>query len=236
MDENGSKKSTPKDEWKPITRNRYQYDEVVSALQKEIRRGNEFNGLYWALELCESGFDLACWRRLIICAVEDVGLADEGAVVLVNNLYQMWLGLRKVEKGKARLPESNILALAILKLCRANKNRVADDLAYLMGCMRMGKDPQTGEYGKRRLRLEMQEWARDGHTEAGKQRLKEEYKEKWYEVFNKEFYEDSARENKPVEIEGKNWSKVLMEKVGCSYELYTTPISSEDDTLKEIEY
>ena len=53
MEENGGKKNTQKDEWKPITRNHYQYDEVVSALQKEIRRGNEFNAFFWGLELCE---------------------------------------------------------------------------------------------------------------------------------------------------------------------------------------
>lgn len=37
--------------FKPTTKNNYLLDEAVSALQKEIRRGNEENALFWALEL-----------------------------------------------------------------------------------------------------------------------------------------------------------------------------------------
>lgn len=223
------KEGEVKEEWKPVTKNGYRYDETVSALQKSIRRGLEEQALFWSLELCEAGFDLACWRRLMIISVEDVGLADENVIILVKSLADMWMSMRKVEKGKVRLPETNILSLAILKLCRAKKNRTADDFAYLMGSMREGRNPKTGEYGNRRLRLEMPEWAIDGHTEKGKERLKEKYGKDWYLFWNKEFYEDVARLNKPVDVEGINWSKILMEKVGCDYEKYTNPIKNDKE-------
>lgn len=35
----------------PLTPNGYYLDEVISALQKEIRRGKEYEAVYWAVEL-----------------------------------------------------------------------------------------------------------------------------------------------------------------------------------------
>jgi replication-associated recombination protein RarA len=37
------------------TQHGFNDDEVVSALQKQIRRGIEDDALYWALEICSNG-------------------------------------------------------------------------------------------------------------------------------------------------------------------------------------
>jgi len=60
----------------------YVLGEVVSALQKSIRRGDEEGALYWSLELSESSFGQYLWRRLLIIASEDIGLADPLALVV----------------------------------------------------------------------------------------------------------------------------------------------------------
>jgi len=42
--------------WNLVTKNQYRCDEVVSALQKAIRRGDCDAAVYWAHELNISGF------------------------------------------------------------------------------------------------------------------------------------------------------------------------------------
>jgi len=71
---------------KSVTNGGYKLDEVVSALQKEIRRGNEEQSLYWALELAESGYLKLLMTRLQVIASEDIGLADSNAAILINSM------------------------------------------------------------------------------------------------------------------------------------------------------
>jgi hypothetical protein len=64
----------------PKLRTKHNYDafEVVSALQKCIRRGLEEDALYWAYELAESrnkNYSSWLWTRLKVIACEDVGPA-----------------------------------------------------------------------------------------------------------------------------------------------------------------
>lgn len=46
-----------------LTQQGYALGEVVSALQKEIRRGKERSAMYWAMELIPR-FEQYMWRRL----------------------------------------------------------------------------------------------------------------------------------------------------------------------------
>jgi replication-associated recombination protein RarA len=50
------------------------YD-LVSALQKDIRRGNEYEALFWAVKL-ESLNPTRLWNRLKVIASEDIGPAN----------------------------------------------------------------------------------------------------------------------------------------------------------------
>ena len=67
-----------------ITPGGYRIDEVTSAMQKEIRRGNEWHALQWATELARAGYTNYVWRRLRIIATEDVGLGEPMMAVLVR--------------------------------------------------------------------------------------------------------------------------------------------------------
>lgn len=53
--------------WKNFrTKNDYPADEVISALQKDIRRGNVEQAAFWAHELCVSGkeFQRKFWENI----------------------------------------------------------------------------------------------------------------------------------------------------------------------------
>jgi len=83
-----------------VTARGYDFFEVASALQKEIRRGNEEAALYWALEL-GSKFDDFLWSRLSIIASEDIGPADNSIAVLI---YASFLeGLKDINDFSAVL-------------------------------------------------------------------------------------------------------------------------------------
>ena len=80
------------DPWsKIVTKNGYAGDEVISALQKSIRRAKEEDACMFAYEMYISSPQLLekMWRRLLTISVEDIGMGDPMAAVLVNNLYQM---------------------------------------------------------------------------------------------------------------------------------------------------
>ncbi len=207
------------------------FDETVSALQKAIRRGQEYEALFFFWDLAESGYDLYAWKRMCICAVEDIGLANPEVAVQVNALAQMLERLRKQErdekKGEATviLPEKNIPALAIILMCRSPKNRQADDLASCVD-----QDWKAGKV------VPIPPEAIDGHTEKGKAKLREQAKgqgREFMDLWCHEFYEEAARSNCPIDVDlgpnGINWMKEMAERrAGCDYDIYTKPIMQKD--------
>jgi replication-associated recombination protein RarA len=66
-------------------------DEVISSLQKEIRRGNTENAALLAYEMLISSAEMEeyLWHRLQVISVEDVGYGNLQAPVLIETLYQM---------------------------------------------------------------------------------------------------------------------------------------------------
>lgn len=70
--------------------NDYPFDEVASALQKSIRRGEEYNACYWAFILHESGYYKYVWKRLMIIASEDVGNGTPLAAIHTHSLQQSY--------------------------------------------------------------------------------------------------------------------------------------------------
>ncbi len=85
-------KKTMYDPWQSITtRNGYCCDEVISALQKSIRRANEEDACKFAYELYITSPELEekMWRRLLTISVEDIGMGNPMAAVVVNSLFQM---------------------------------------------------------------------------------------------------------------------------------------------------
>lgn len=151
------------------TKSGYALDEVVSALQKDIRRGNYEQACFWAIELVNSGNAYRLWKRLMVIAVEDVGLAtDPPAITVVRSFrdnaaecgFDTWDGMR-----------AGIAATLFLAL--SPKNRLLDVLTGYFNYLNSGKIPV--------LKPEMPEYARDMHTRAGRlNKPRAELIRQWY--------------------------------------------------------
>lgn len=100
-------------------------DEVISALQKEIRRGHMENACQLAYELIQTSPELEqkLWQRLLVISVEDVGLGNQLAALLINALFQMHTVFRYGEGDRA------LFALhAVRVLSESEKDRSSDEL------------------------------------------------------------------------------------------------------------
>lgn len=132
-----------------VTQRGYDCYEVISALQKEIRRGKEENAMFWALEL-ESFKEIMVWDRLRVIASEDVGIASPFLTVAVETLRKQYFET----KGDAR---RLFLAHAVIMLAKSPKSRIVDDLlntVYL-------------EINHENKKLNMPNYALDKHTLRG---------------------------------------------------------------------
>jgi replication-associated recombination protein RarA len=138
----------------PLTPKGYYLDEVISALQKEIRRGKEYEAVYWAVEL-ESFNPKALWNRLKVIASEDIGVAEPHAPLIIDALESMYLYAKEKKKEEYRMFFVNAVSI----LARAPKCRIADNLLItLYGDIKQGK------------RLEMPDYAIDKHTFRGRRK------------------------------------------------------------------
>lgn len=142
------------DPWSKITtRNGYAGDEVISALQKSIRRGLEEQACMFAYELYVSSPQLEekLWRRLLTISVEDIGMGNPMAAIMVNNLYRM---SREFEYADGDRPIYFIHAIRYM--CQCEKDRSSDLLKNI--CIKsfaMGQFPEVPDY------------ALDKHTQRG---------------------------------------------------------------------
>lgn len=142
------------DPWSKITtRNGYAGDEVISALQKSIRRGLEEQACMFAYEMYISSPQLEekLWRRLLTISVEDIGMGNPMAAIMMNNLYQMSKQFDYADGDKPMY-----FIHAIRYLCSSEKDRSSDLLKNI--CIKsfaMGKFPEIPDY------------ALDKHTQRG---------------------------------------------------------------------
>ena len=135
--------------------NRYLLDEVISALQKDIRRANERNAMYWSLELIPK-FESYLWQRLCVIVNEDIGIANPQLLLLVPQQRALYMEFREAGKdGSARL----VLANVILLMCRSEKTRIADHFQCFV----------TQERVQTNFRPEIPDYALDKHTTRGRQ-------------------------------------------------------------------
>lgn len=133
----------------PKTKNGYDLLETMSAMQKEIRRCNEYEAEFWAVEL-ESLNPKALWNRLRVIASEDVGMADPHAAILIDVLESNYYAMM----GKKDNPSRLFLVHAVLYLARSPKSRIVDNLL-------------TTVYNEER-KLEVPDYALDMHTYRGR--------------------------------------------------------------------
>ena len=132
------------------TKNGYVADEVISALQKEIRRGRTEDAAYWAYEMIISGLEEKLWSRLATIAVEDVGLADPQAGVVIANLRETYF---KFPTGRTERFLYGLMGAVFL--AEAPKDRMVDELYHCL---------QKGLLGKK----EIPDFALDKHTARGR--------------------------------------------------------------------
>jgi hypothetical protein len=142
-------------------KNGYFLDEVISALTKEIRRGNEDAALYWALELVQGGFAKYFWTRMSVLVAEEIGLADPFATVFLNACAQCYE--RRIKKWSEGPHTTELVGQLILYLCRVPKSHEAAMAAYAVEEERNAgrRDP-------------VPEYAVDMHTRAGREKMARE--------------------------------------------------------------
>ena len=116
----------PPDPWqRTTTEHGFFADEVISALQKCTRRGMTDNVLLlgWEMFITSPEMEEMMWSRLCVMAVEDIGLGNPNAPVLIETLYQQ-------HKRYPRPAGDRFLfaAHAIRVLTRSEKDRTSDDM------------------------------------------------------------------------------------------------------------
>ena len=176
------------DPWSKITtRNGYAGDEVISALQKSIRRGLEEQACMFAYELYISSPQLEekLWRRLLTISVEYIGMGNPMAAIMVNNLYQM---SREFDYSDGDRPMYFIHAIRYL--CQSEKDRSSDLLKNI--CIKsfaMGKFPEIPDYALDKHTVRGQAMGRDSFhflNEASKvypqKEVDNDYKERYAKI------------------------------------------------------
>lgn len=145
-----------RDPWVDVrTYNGLPADQVISALQKEIRRGHTENAVLLSYEMAITSAALEdfLWMRLIVISVEDVGFGEPTAPVLINALHQM---SGAFARGGG---ERTLFAVhAARYLCGCQKDRSSDEMLNWV--------IQAVEAGTKRPAIP--DYALDMHTAEGK--------------------------------------------------------------------
>lgn len=144
------------DPWqKAITRNGYYADEVISALQKCIRRSLEEKACMFAYELYLTSPELEekLWSRLMTISVEDVGMGNPMAAVIVQSLNE----IRK-QFDVHNVDRALFFVHAIRVLCQSPKDRSSDVLKNIVM-----KRIDLGDFE------EIPDFALDMHTRRGQE-------------------------------------------------------------------
>jgi len=136
----------------PPTRHGYSPWEVISAMQKTVRRGDVDGTMYWAAELDASGYTAWMWKRMLVFASEDIGPAEPPEFfTAIWNLRQLHKEMSRRDPSEGRL---QVLHAAYL-LATAKKSR-----AIVMACCYYYTDTHP--------HLEIPDEALDRHTQRGR--------------------------------------------------------------------
>lgn len=136
----------------PQTPRGYDLHELLSALQKDIRRGNEYEAVFWAAEL-ESFNPTALWNRLRVITSEDIGIANPLAPLIIDVLEKEYNDAKRRDNDSYRL----FIVNAVLFLAGSPKSKIVDDLLITV----------YGDIEFRDKRLEIPDYALDMHTLKG---------------------------------------------------------------------
>jgi replication-associated recombination protein RarA len=136
------------------TKHGYDHYELLSALQKSIRRGMEYEAVHFAVELDEFNPTML-WNRLKVIACEDIGPANPLMPLLVDVLQKNYA----TEKSKLGENSSRLFLVdAVVCLCYSQKSRITDDLQTVVSMEREVEEKFPA----------IPEFALDKHTARGK--------------------------------------------------------------------
>ena len=145
----------PPDPWqRTTTEHGFAADEVISALQKSIRRGLVDNALLlgWEMYVTSSEMEAMLWSRLCVISVEDVGAGNLNAPVLVETLFQMHQRYPRPQHDRFLFA-----AHAIRVMASGQKDRTTDDMVnWAKNSISLGE-----------RRPEIPDFALDMHTRRG---------------------------------------------------------------------
>jgi len=117
---------TDRDPWVDVkTYHGFPADHIISALQKEIRRGNAENAALIAYEmiLTSPALEEYLWHRLKVISVEDIGFGEPLAPVVMQSLYEM------TSACDHSVGERKLYAIhAVRYLCLCKKDRSSDEM------------------------------------------------------------------------------------------------------------
>lgn len=134
----------------------YNIAACISALVKEMRRGNEMNSIFWGHQVAISGAQAEkfLWEILRVHSIEECGVANSTAICIVTDTMQLYFDLP--ERDDRRYAT---LAFIIVYLARSKKTRYSNDLFSQMKFqLREGS-----------LRPEIPDYAVDFHLPEGRQ-------------------------------------------------------------------
>lgn len=138
-----------------ISKNGFPADELISALQKSIRRGWEENALSVAYEMYMTSpdFEDYMWKRLMVISVEDIGFGDTHAPIFIKTLNDM-----RREFEPSAVDRALFFVHAIRYLCKAEKERSSDLHVNIV----------KKEFELIARRPEIHDFMRDKHTRKGR--------------------------------------------------------------------
>ena len=145
------------DPWTRVVSKRgYPADELISTLQKSIRRGDVRLAMLVARELYETSAELEAvmWSRLCVISAEDVGDGSFQEPVVVNALFEMHERLGR-DAGDRWL----FAVHAVRYLAERVKDRTSDEWANLVMLL-MDASPRP---------FEIPAYALDVHTRRGQE-------------------------------------------------------------------
>jgi replication-associated recombination protein RarA len=152
-----SKVEIPPDPWQhATTAHGFPADEIISALQKSIRRGLTDNALLigWEMYATSPELEAMLWSRLCVISVEDIGLGNPTAPVLAETLFTMH------ERYPRPSHDRFLFAAHLIRvLASSPKDRTSDDMAnWAKHAVSMGE-----------RRPEVPDFALDMHTRRGQE-------------------------------------------------------------------
>jgi replication-associated recombination protein RarA len=210
--------------YKPKLKDDIPYDQVVSALQKMIRRDMERGALVLGETLFENNFGGALARRLMSIAAEDIGLANPQLVAQVYALCAGWTIAKKESKGGHG--EFLALAMCIILLCRSPKNREVDDAIVVTNRrMKEGLDSAS------KVIADHRELCVDSHTDEGKVMLRQKAAAnatKYEDEAWRQFYTEGALLRGHVEVNGNPWGREAANLYGFDYRAYLRGYVADD--------